>query len=107
MKNKLADKVSNLYNTMLFCGGIYDVDDERVDDEMEEIVKKIGHTSKQKNKKGFYKFAFGEHPKFETLTNKQLQAIIPFLEAIIEDNFFDSQSIWDGNKLIHLSFEEN
>lgn len=101
MKDKLVNKASNLYNKMLFCDSL-DLNDNYVDDEMEYIVKKVGHTPKQKKKKGFYKFAFGAHPEFETLTPKQLEAIIPFLKAVIKENYFTLDSEWDGKKIIHL-----
>ncbi len=97
----LAEKVSNLYEKMLKVARAtsFDIDDDAVDDTMEEIVKKVGHTDKQKKKKGYYKFAFGAHPEFETLNDKQLQAIIPFLEAVIKERYFGKFDEWDGTKI--------
>ena len=95
----LADAVSKLYEKMLKTGDSFDINDEYVDDIMEEIVKKVGHTPEQKKKKGFYKFAFGAHPQFSTLTDNQLQAIIPFLKAVIKRGYFDMGDNWDGTKI--------
>lgn len=94
----LADAVSKLYEKMLNAENI-DINDEYVDDIMEEIVNKVGHTPEQKKKKGFYKFAFGAHPQFSTLTDNQLQAIIPFLKAVIKRGYFDTGDNWDGTKI--------
>jgi len=99
--SSLAKIVSKLYEKMLKTGKSYDIDDELVDDIMEKIVKKVGHTPEQKKIKGFYKFAFGDHPEFKTLTDAQLQAIAPFLKAVIKRGEFSGLDMdWDGTKII-------
>lgn len=95
----LADAASKLYEKMLNSGDTLDINDEYVDGIMEEIVSKVGHTPEQKKKKGFYKFAFGAHPQFSTLTDNQLQAIIPFLKAVIKRGYFNTGDNWDGTKI--------
>ena len=96
--NSLVTKASSLYEKMLKMGW-EDVDDESVDDTMEEIVKKVGYTPEQKKKKGFYKFAFGAHPEFNTLSDAQLTEIIKFLTAVIKKKSFGTYDEWDGNKI--------
>ena len=95
----MASAVSKLYDKMLNSGETFDIDDEAVDDVMERIIAKVGHTPEQTKKKGAYKFAFGEHPQFETLTDQQLQAIVPFLKAVIKQGEFDIWNDWDGKQI--------
>ena len=95
----MASAVSKLYDKMLNSGETFDIDDEAVDDVMERIIAKVGHTPEQKKKKGAYKFAFGEHPQFETLTDQQLQAIVPFLKAVIKRGEFSIWNDWDGTQI--------
>ena len=97
--NSLIKKASTLYEKMLNTGDTFDIDDNSVDDTMETIVKKVGHTPEQKKKKGFYKFAFGEFPRFETLTDDQLKEIIKFLTAVIKNKSFGTYDTWDGKKI--------
>jgi len=97
--NSLVKKASSLYEKMLNTGDTFDIDDESVDDTMETIVKKVGYTPQQKKIKGFYKFAFGEFPKFETLSDAQLTEIIKFLTAVIKNKSFATYDSWDGSKI--------
>jgi hypothetical protein len=97
--NSLVTKASTLYEKMLNTGDTFDIDDNSVDDTMEEIVKKVGHTPEQKKKKGFYKFAFGEFPEFGTLTDVQLTEVIKFLMAVIKNKSFGTYDTWDGKKI--------
>lgn len=77
-----------------------DVDDEAVDGEMETIIKKIGHTPEQKKVKGFYKFAFGQLPEFQTLADNQLTAVINFLKAVAKAKSFSGDDRWDGKTIV-------
>jgi hypothetical protein len=101
----LAKTASNLYEKILNTES-FDFDDESIDDSMEKIVQKVGHTPKQKKIKGSYKFAFGQHPKFETLTDAQLQAVIPFLKAVLKRGYFDHFDDWDGTKITTIDDED-
>lgn len=93
----LVSTASTLYKKML---NISDVDDEAVDGQMETIVKKVGHTPEQKKKKGFYKFAFGQLPEFQTLTNEQLAEVIKFLQAVIKNKSFNNDDSWNGKTIV-------
>jgi hypothetical protein len=93
----LVKELSSLYNSVVMKSG---VDDEVMDEEMENIIKKVGLTPKQKAKRGFYKFAFGEHPEFSTLTDKQLLAIKSFLEVVNKRRRFREKEMWDGIKIV-------
>jgi hypothetical protein len=97
--NSLIKKASTLYEKMLNTGDTFDIDDESVDDTMETIVKKVGYTPAQKKKKGFYKFAFGQFPEFNTLSDEQLTEIIKFLTAVLKKKSFGTYDEWDGKKI--------
>lgn len=97
--SKLAKQASDLYEKMVNTLDSYDLDTDAVDDEMEIIVKKVGHTPEQK-KKPRNKFTFGDHPEFETLTDNQLTKIIPFLKAVIKSGGFEIYDDWDGTKIV-------
>jgi hypothetical protein len=94
----LAKEASKLYTEVLNTKGTkYNrnpIDDEALDDAMEGIVKKVGLTPEQKKIKSAYKFALGDHPKFETLTDQQLSAVMTFLKEVKEKGTFES-SDWD------------
>jgi hypothetical protein len=96
--NSLVKKATTLYDKMLKMEW-EDVDDESVDDTMETIVKKVGYTPAQKKKKGFYKFAFGQFPEFNTLSDEQLTEIIKFLTAVLKKKSFGTYDEWDGKKI--------
>jgi len=98
-KPKLAKQASDLYKKMVNTLDAFDLDTDAVDDEMEIIVKKVGHTPEQK-KKPRNKFTFGYHPEFETLTDNQLTKIIPFLKAVIKRGGFEWYDDWDGTKIV-------
>ena len=96
----LAQTLSSLYGKLLKSADPFDIDDEYIDDVMERIVKQVGHTPEQKKKRGAYKFAFGGHPEFEKLTDKQLNALVPFLKAVAKNKSFSSSEDWDGKKIV-------
>lgn len=100
MKNKLQEQASKLYDKMLMCSQPFEIDDELVDEEMEKIVKSVGHTASQKKIKSWYKFAYGSHPEFQTLTDSQLEAITPFLKAVIKQKSFGTFDKWNGSKIV-------
>ena len=82
----LVDKASDLYEKIL---KISSIEDEVVDAAMEQLVRKVGYTPEQKAMNNAYVFAFGDFPEFETLNDKQLTAIIKFLEVVKKKGSFD------------------
>ena len=96
-KEASVKRLTNLYSKVVMMDK---VNDEVMDEEMENIIKKVGLTPKQKAKRGFYKFAFGDHPEFSTLTDKQLLAIKSFLEAVNKRKRFTEEEMWDGTKIV-------
>jgi len=96
---KLAKEASDIYDDIMDMDAEY-INSEAIDEEMEIIIKKVGHTPEQKKYKSKYKFAFGKHPEFETLTDKQLTKIIPFLKAVVKSKEFDIFDDWDGTKIV-------
>jgi hypothetical protein len=97
----LASKLSKLYGAIVT---MQYVDDESMDEVMEKIVKKAGYTPAQKKIKSAYKFAFGGHPEFETLSDNQLKALEPFLKAVDDRGYFDSGDKWTGSKIKEENF---
>jgi len=97
----LVSKLSKLYSAVV---KMQLVDDEYMDEEMEKIVKKAGYTPAQKQIKSAYKFAFGSHPKFETLSDNQLKALEPFLTAVQEREYFEEGDKWTGSKIKEADF---
>lgn len=82
----LSDQATELYDKMLKTGKPFDIDDEGVDAEMERITKK--------------QFTSMEFPKFNKLNDKQLQLIIPFLKAVIENGYFGMSDKWNGTEIV-------
>ena len=96
--SQLSSTASGLYDKISLSNKIdtYGMD---INDTMEDIIKKVGYTPEQKNIKGPYKFA-KDLPQFETLTDLQLQAIIPFLNAVIKRGGFSAMNnSWNGKRI--------
>ena len=106
-----AKIASKLYDEILSIKGTrYNrnpIDDEALDDAMEGIVKKVGLTPEQKKIKSAYKFALGDHPKFETLTDQQLSAVMTFLKEVKKRGTFETYDWdWDLNTWDNSNKEE-
>jgi len=101
---KLAKEASDLYEKILDLGlkdDDSDIEIDAVDSEMESIVEEVGWTPEQKKSNRYWKFANEHaHPSFETLTDKQLKKIIPFLKAIIKSKEFHLWCDWNGTKIV-------
>jgi len=89
----LSDQATELYDKMLKTGKPFDIDDEGVDAEMERITKK--------------QFTSMEFPKFNKLNDKQLQSIIPFLKAVIENGYFGMSDKWNGTEIVEDEDEDD
>jgi hypothetical protein len=96
--SQLSSTASKLFDKISLSNKIdtYGMD---INDTMEDIIKKVGYTPEQKKIKGPYKFA-EDLPQFETLTDLQLQAIIPFLNAVIKRGGFSAMNNgWNGKRI--------
>ena len=106
---RLANAASKLYIEILNIKGTrYNsnpIDDEALDDAMEGLVKKVGLTPEQKKIKGAYKFAHGDKPEFETLTDQQLSAVVTFLKEVKKRGTFEMRD-WDWDLDTWSSEEE-
>ena len=91
--SNLVNIVSDLYRKMLKSGKTFDIDDDAVDVRMEKIVKK--------------RFTSAEFPKFDKLSDDQLKAIIPFIQAVIKAKRFSMFDTWDGTKITSRDEDEN